>query len=144
MDYVSPNQFGGLAYLWIFDVPRTIFQEVFFTDDEHQTAAYSIDFVKETDGREPAYLTQGYVWYYIEYILKINDSVISPYIKDLRNLAEFLTAAFATESKIAYYRDHFTRLSAVSAEGTVQEEAARLYITETIRHLTDTKNTDFP
>jgi hypothetical protein len=124
----------GLAYFWLIDVPRTIFEQLFFTDEDEQTAAGHSDFFKATDGSETAYLTQGYVWFYLEYLLNTNDSAIAPYSKDLRKVAALLSSLFVPESKIAYYHSYFTLLSA-SAQDTMLEETAQLYITQAINYL---------
>jgi hypothetical protein len=132
----------GLAYFWICDVPRTLFEEVFLSSDEHQAAAYSSDFFKTKNGTEAAYLTQAYVWYYIEYLLSTNDSVIASYSNDLQSLAELFSYVFGPESKIAYYHNRFTRLLAASGADNVREHAARLYLEETISYLANSKNTE--
>lgn len=129
----------GLTYFWIFDMPRTLFEEVFFPDDEEEATACSGDFFKAVDGEEPAYLTQAYAWFYLEYLLKAHDSVIAPYSKDLENLAAYLSSLFAPESKVFYYHNCFMRLLAAVDENRVQEEAAIFYITE----ITNPENRDF-
>lgn len=99
----------SIAYYWLCEVPRNIFEEIFLPDETGCKLCNFLNYAKTGNAENLAYLTQGYVLSYYERILKSDQcfhEMVDISVAELENLAR---PACGDAKIISKYRNIFNK-----------------------------------
>lgn len=134
---ISNLEKRGLAYYWLIEVPRSLFEELFINNAENQRKCQIFYDSKVRDGSGIAYLTQGYILAIMPCISQKDESFhlrISPSISELEQI---ILAVYGAENRISYYQHYFQQLLTDFRAEETNEAVVRCYIEKMIDHVTD-------
>lgn len=96
-----------IAYYWLCEVPRKIFEEIVLPDDTGYRLCRFLPDAEPSHAEDIAYLTQGYILSYLERILKVDHLFNETLNISLRDLEAIIDSAYGSPNKVAHYRRIF-------------------------------------
>lgn len=128
----------SIAYYWLCEVPRNIFEEIFLPDEAGCKLCNFLRYAKIGNAENLAYLTQGYVLSYYERILEndrcFHETVNIP-VAELENIAGL---AYGDTEKISEYRNAFNEKACEDASDDFPIH--RYYAHELLRTINSSKS----
>lgn len=96
-----------IAYYWLVDVPRTIFEELFFPDGAEDALCHLLTYAQRADGEGIAYLTQSYALSYLEHALVRDSSFQEELTITAADLHKIIASLYGAENQVAHYCEIF-------------------------------------
>lgn len=97
----------AIAYYWLIEVPRNLFEELFFPDEADHSLCHLLTYAQRTNAEGIAYLTQSYALSYLEHALVRDCSFQKELETTVADLQEILASLHGRENQVAHYCEIF-------------------------------------
>ncbi len=97
----------AIAYYWLCEVPRKIFEEIFLPDDTGYRLCRLLEYAESTHAEDIAYLTQGYVLSYLDRTLEVDQLFNETLNMPVNDLAAVIDSVYGSPNKVSHYRKIF-------------------------------------
>lgn len=124
----------ALFYYWFIEIPQTLFEELFFTNEVDQRVCSFVDQAHQAQASQIAYLTQGYVLYYLEKMLGMDHYFCIKFGLDVIALQQLVCSVFGPEHPMIYYEQKFHNIEDVS-QNLSQYNIQAIYLDRMIQYL---------
>jgi len=131
---ITDGKTRALFYYWLIEVPQTLFEELFLANEANQRVCSFIDEAHPVQVSQVAYLTQGYVLYYLEKLLGMDHYFCGKFGIDGIAMHQLVCTVFGPEHRIFYYAKKFYSLED-SPLNLSQENIQTIFLDEMIQAL---------
>lgn len=97
----------AIAYYWLIEVPRILFEELFFPDEADHSLCHLLTYAQRTNAEGIAYLTQSYALSYLEHALVRDCSFQKELVTTVADLQEIVASLHGVENQVAHYCEIF-------------------------------------
>lgn len=97
----------AIAYYWLIEVPRNLFEELFFPDGEDHPHCHLLAYAQGGNAESIAYLTQSYALSYLEHALVRDCAFQEELITTVADLHQIVASLYGIENQVAYYCEIF-------------------------------------
>jgi hypothetical protein len=129
----------ALFYYWLIETPQTLFEELFLANESNQRVCSFIDDARHAQESQVAYLTQGYVLYYLEKLLELDRYFCRKFGLDVIAMRQLVCSVFGLEHPMIYYEKKFCNLED-APQNLSQENIQAVYLDKMIQTFYDKKN----
>lgn len=131
---ITDGKTRALFYYWLIEIPQTLFEELFLANEANQRVCSFIDEAHPVQVSQVAFLTQGYVLYYLEKLLGTDHYFCGKFGIDVIAMHQLVCAVFGPDHLILYYERKFYSLED-SPQNLSPENIQTIFLDEMIQAL---------
>jgi hypothetical protein len=125
----------SLLYYWMIEIPQTMFEELFLSDEQSQRVCSMLDYADNGAVADSAYLTQGYVWDCLERLLKADSCFCHKFGMEATELQKLMYSILGRKHPSADYQQWFSHMPD-NASDLTSSPIQQIYLERMVSNLT--------